>query len=70
MTESHHDEMFVEPKSSAGPKLLAGLAAVVVTALVFTGYTLIRKRHAEDSGSLALSSPVSTANARDRKSVV
>lgn len=62
MIESHQEELFVEPKSSAGPKLLAGFLALVVTALVFTGYALLRKRHAEDSGSLAISSPTSATN--------
>ncbi|MEP6818849.1 MAG: hypothetical protein ABJA18_04895 [bacterium] len=62
MIESHQEELFVETKSSAGPKLLAGFLALVVTALVFTGYALLRKRHAEDSGSLAISSPTSATN--------
>jgi hypothetical protein len=53
MIESHQDKLFVEPRSSALPKVLAGVAALLITALVFTGYTLLRKRHAEDSGSLA-----------------
>jgi len=57
MIESHENQLFVEPKSSAGPKLLAGLAALVVTALVFAGYTLLRKRHA---GSLISSRPAAT----------
>ena len=61
MIESHQDELFVEPGSSVGPKLLGGLLALVITALVFAGYTLLRKRHAEDSGSLALSQPASVA---------
>lgn len=56
MLESQHDELFIEPKSSLAPKLLAALAALVITALVFIGYTLLRKRHAQESGSLALSS--------------
>jgi len=46
MIESHQNELFVEPKSSAGPKLLAGLAGLLITALVFAGYALLRKRHA------------------------
>ncbi|MEP6569254.1 MAG: hypothetical protein ABJC10_05710 [Acidobacteriota bacterium] len=58
MIESHHEELFAEPRSSMRPKLFGGLAAILITALVFTGYTLLRKRHAEDSGSLALLSPV------------
>ena len=49
-------ELLVEPKGSVGPKVLAGIAAFVVTALVFTGYALLRKRHAQTSASLALSS--------------
>jgi hypothetical protein len=62
MSESHQDELFVESKNSMWPKLLGGLSALVITALVFTGYALIRKRHAEDSGYLALSSPASTGD--------
>lgn len=62
MIESHQDELFVEPKSSTGTKLLAGLAALVVTASVFAGYTLLRKRHAENSGSLSSSQSASAAN--------
>ena len=57
MIESNQDELFVEPKSSAGLKVLAVISALVITGLVFGGYTLLRKRHAQDSGSLALSSP-------------
>jgi hypothetical protein len=63
MVESHQDELFVdEPKSSAGLKILAALSALLITALVFSGYTLLRKRHAEDSGSLAISGPGTTAD--------
>lgn len=56
MLDSHQEEVFMEPQRSVGPKLLAGLAALLVTALVFTGYALLRKRHAQSSGSLLLSS--------------
>jgi hypothetical protein len=62
MIESHQDKLFVEPKSSAGLKVLAAVSALVITGMVFGGYTLLRKRHAEDSGSLALSSPASPTN--------
>lgn len=62
MVESHQDELFTEPKSSTGLKVLAALSALIMTALVFTGYTLLRKRHAQDSGSLAFSSPASPAD--------
>ena len=59
-------ELYVEPKRSASSKILAGFAALVITALVFAGYALVRKRHAQESGSLALSSP-STPAAEPRK---
>ncbi|HEY3039083.1 MAG TPA: hypothetical protein VGJ66_10120 [Pyrinomonadaceae bacterium] len=51
-----HNERFAEPTRSVGSKVLAGISALVITALVFTGYALLRKRHAQESGSLALSS--------------
>lgn len=51
-----HNEHFAESTRSVGPKVLAGISALVITALVFTGYALLRKRHAQESGSLALSS--------------
>lgn len=62
MIESQHEDVFIEPKSSLLPKLLAAGAALLITALVFAGYTLLRKRHAQESGSLASSSqPVAAA---------
>ena len=63
MIDSHQDELFVEAKGSVWPKLLGGLSALLITALVFTGYTLLRKRHAENTGVLALSSPASAGEA-------
>jgi hypothetical protein len=67
MIESHQDELFVELKSSTGPKLLAVLAAVLITALVFAGYTLLRKRHA---GSLASSQPTSATESKPPKALI
>src|SRR5437867_1124079 len=64
MIDSHQDELFVEPKSSIAPKIFAGIAALAITALVFAGYTLLRKRHAQSSGSLALSSEAPTKEPR------
>lgn len=49
-------ELFAEPKRSVASKVFAGVAALVITALVFTGYAVLRKRQAQKSGSLALSS--------------
>jgi hypothetical protein len=67
MIESHQNELFVEPKSSAGPKLLAGLAALLITALVFAGYALLRKRHA---GSLVSSPQATTATSKPPKALI
>jgi hypothetical protein len=64
MIESQQDKLFIEQKSSLAPKLLAAVAALVITALVLVGYTLLRKRHAQDSGSLALSSEPGAAEPR------
>lgn len=58
MIQSHQEKFFAERKSSVAPRVLAGLAAVVVTASVFVGYTILRKRHAD---STSLSSSQSTA---------
>ncbi len=57
-------ELFSESKRSVIPKVLAGLAALVITALVFAGYAVLRKRHAQESGGLALSSAPRTAEPR------
>ncbi len=46
MTESLHDELFVEPKSSFSLKVIAAIAALVVTIGVFAGYAYLRQRHA------------------------
>lgn len=58
MTESFHEEVFGEPKSSLSLKVIAAIAALVVTVLVFAGYAYLRQRHAEDtSASLASQAP-------------
>lgn len=57
-------ELFSEPKRSVATKVLAGISALVITALVFAGYAVLRKRHAQKSGALALSSSPATAEPR------
>lgn len=64
MIDSHQHELFAEPKRSLAPKVFAGIAALVITALVFAGYTVLRKRHAQSSGLLALSSQPPIAEPR------
>jgi hypothetical protein len=56
MTESLHEELFAEPKSSLSLKLIAVIAALVVTVAVFAGYAYLRQRHTEDSGLSATTS--------------
>ncbi|MGH9873485.1 MAG: hypothetical protein ACRD9S_13625 [Pyrinomonadaceae bacterium] len=70
MIESHQDELFVEPKGSATAKLVAALAALVITAVVFAGYTLLRKRHAENTGSLASSQTAANDLAKPPRALI
>ncbi|HEY2975021.1 MAG TPA: hypothetical protein VGJ48_21070 [Pyrinomonadaceae bacterium] len=61
--------LLVEPKRSVGLKVLAGISALVITALVFTGYALLRKRHAQGSAGVVVSSP-GTAQRKPPKALV
>ena len=65
-----HDELFAEQQRLVGPKVLAGICAIVITALVFTGYALLRKRHAQQSGSLAAQSAPLAAPRQAPKALV
>jgi hypothetical protein len=51
MTDSLHEELFVEQKPSLGPKLLAAVSALVITVLLFVGYAYLRQRHEQKTGS-------------------
>jgi hypothetical protein len=53
MTNSLHEELFVEPKGSFGLKLIAAIAAVVITIAVLAGYAYLRQRHAVNRGAPA-----------------
>lgn len=57
MIDSQEDEPFTEATRSVVPKVLAAVSALVITALVFAGYTVLRKRHAQDSAALSASAP-------------
>jgi hypothetical protein len=67
MIESQ-DHLFEEPKRSILPMVLAGVAALLITGLVFAGYTLLRKRHV-DSG-LASNAPAPAEQAKPPKALV
>ena len=70
MLESPQEELFGEPKRSATPMVLAGISALLITALLFAGYTLLRKRHAEDSGLASLSNPAQPEARKPPKALV
>lgn len=47
MSNSLHEELLLEPKTSTGLKIIAAIAAVVVATLLLGGYFILRQRHAE-----------------------
>ncbi len=47
LTDSTHTELLIEEKTSTGRKLVAVVCALAVTAIVFAGYTYLRKRSAQ-----------------------
>lgn len=57
-------ELLAERKRTVGLKVLAGLSALVITALVFVGYALLRNRHAQSSASSAVLSDGRTSEPR------
>lgn len=64
MIDPQKDELYIEPRRSLGPMLLAGVAALLITALVFVGYAVLRKRHAQSSGLLESSAPAQSVEPR------
>jgi hypothetical protein len=51
ITDSHEHELFSEPKGSLGAKLVAGVCAVLITALVLVGYAFLRRRHLQNTSA-------------------
>ena len=49
LTDSAESELLHEEKSSLGPKLIAGLLALVFTAAVLAGYLYFRNRHVQQA---------------------
>jgi hypothetical protein len=70
MTESFHEEVFVEPKGSLSLKLIAAIAALAVAVLLFAGYAYLRHRHAEDSGLSSATSQAPAAEAKPPKALI
>ncbi len=54
MIDSQQDEVFAEATRSVSRKLIAAIAALVVTALVLTGYLLLKRRHAQNTAQLVV----------------
>jgi hypothetical protein len=46
MTDSLHEQLYVEPRSSLGLKLIAAISAFVVAIALLGGYAYLRQRHA------------------------
>ena len=47
ITESEHDEIFIQASESSGLKMVAAISALVITALIFVGYAYLRRRQAQ-----------------------
>ena len=61
LTDTTHTELLIEEKRSTGLKVLAVVCALAVTAIVFAGYTYLRKRTAEQRLAASATQPPSTA---------
>jgi hypothetical protein len=51
MTDSLQEDLFLEPKSSFGLKVIGAIAALVVTISLLAGYAYLRQRHAEKAAA-------------------
>jgi len=47
ITESEHEEIFIQASESSGLKMVAAISALLITALLFVGYAYLRKRQAQ-----------------------
>jgi hypothetical protein len=63
ITDPTHTELLIEEKRSTGRTLIAAVCALTVTAIVFAGYTYLRKRTAEQrlAATVAQAPPTSDA---------
>ncbi len=49
ITQSEHEEIFIQASESSGLKMVAAISALVITALIFVGYAYLRKRQAQSN---------------------
>ena len=54
MIDSEQEEIFAEATRSVPRKVIAAVAALVVTALVLSGYMLLRRRHAQTTAQMVV----------------
>ena len=65
LTDPTHTELLIEEKRSTGRMVVAALCALLVTAIVFAGYTYLRKRTAQQRlSATAAQAPASTDTPR------
>ena len=62
LTDPTHTELLVEEKRSTGRTLIAAACALMVTAIVFGGYTYLRKRNAQQRLAAIASQVPPTSN--------
>ncbi len=53
LTDSSHTELLIEEKRPVSRKLIALVAALVVSALLISGYLYLRRRHVQQMASVA-----------------
>jgi hypothetical protein len=65
MITEDHEEVFIKATESSGLKIAAAVSALLITALVFVGYSYLRKRHAQSVTALeqAASAPKAPSRA-------
>lgn len=60
MSDFSEENILAEPRSSATLKLVAAVAAIAITVLVFVGYTMLKKRHAANTAAAILANQPKT----------
>jgi hypothetical protein len=63
LTDSTHTELLIEEKRSTGRKLVAVVCALAVTAIVFAGYTYLRKRSVQQRLAVTVPHAPTTSDA-------
>lgn len=70
MTDSLHEDLYVEPKTSLGLKLVAAVSALAIGIAVLIGYAYLRQRHAGNAGSAASTAQNESAQPKKPKAMI